>query len=346
MLFIINGHGAGDPGACGNGYQEAERVRALSERIKVFGGNEVTIGDPSKNWYKSGLVNNNNIPKGAKVLELHMDSSSAPARGGHVVIDADFEPDAYDKALAKLISTILPGRSNTIVKRNDLANPNRAQSAGINYRLMECGFISNAEDVKIFNDKMDEIAKGILDCFNISYDKNETVVKPVAPTPSVKPQSTPAPTPVVSNKVDVTYAVKIEGGRILPEVKNLSDYAGIENKKITGVAIKVNKGSIKYQVHVLGGGWLPWVTGYNWNDHNNGYAGNGKVIDAIRVYYSTPSDLVSNGGYREAKYRISPIGSTGYYDWQLDDTVNKSKGMDGYAGAFGKAIDKFQICIE
>lgn len=150
----------------------------------------------------------------------------------------------------------------------------------------------------------------------------------------------------VSNKVNVTYAVKIEGGKVLPAVKNLNDYAGIENKKIIGVAMKVDNGKIKYQVHVLGGGWLPWVTGYNWNDHNNGYAGNGKPIDAIRVYYNTPSDLVKNGGYREAKYRVSRIGSTGYYDWQLDDVVNKSKGMDGYAGAFGKAIDKFQVCIE
>lgn len=157
---------------------------------------------------------------------------------------------------------------------------------------------------------------------------------------------TPTPSITTPQGVNITYAVKIEGGRVLPAVKNLADYAGLENKKIIGVAMKVDKGSIKYQVHVLGGGWLPWVTGYNWNDHNNGYAGNGKPIDAIRVYYSTPSDLVSNGGYREAKYRISPIGSTGYYDWQLDDTVNKSKGMDGYAGAFGKAIDKFQICIE
>ena len=165
-------------------------------------------------------------------------------------------------------------------------------------------------------------------------------------TPTPQPQPTPAPTPVVSNKVDVTYAVKIEGGRILPEVKNLSDYAGIENKKITDIAIKVDKGSVKYQVHVLGGGWLPWVTGYNWNDHNNGYAGNGKPIDAIRVYYNTPSNLVKNGGYREAKYRVSRIGSTGYYDWQLDDVVNKSKGMDGYAGTFGKAIDKIQVCIK
>ena len=156
--------------------------------------------------------------------------------------------------------------------------------------------------------------------------------------------STKKPIASSTTKVNVTYSVQIEGGKVLSEIKNLEDYAGIENKKITGIAMKVDKGTIKYQVHVLGGGWLPWVTGYNWRDHNNGYAGDGKVIDAIRVYYSTPSDLVCNGGYREAKYRISPIGGVGYYDWQIDDSTKN--GMDGYAGAFGKAIDKVQICIE
>lgn len=158
--------------------------------------------------------------------------------------------------------------------------------------------------------------------------------------------STQSSTPSANSKVNVTYAVRIEGGRTLPPVTNLEDYAGLENKRITDITMKVDKGSIRYQVHILGGSWLPWVTGYNWNDHNNGYAGNGRVIDAVRVYYSTPSDLVKNGGYQEAKYRVSRIGSTGYYDWQIDDVVNKSKCMDGYAGAFGKAIDKFQIKIE
>ena len=167
-----------------------------------------------------------------------------------------------------------------------------------------------------------------------------SVQNPVVSAPAPKPTTNTSTKPA---KVNVTYAVRIEGGKVLPAVKNLTDYAGIENKKITGIAMKVDKGTIKYQVHVLGGGWLPWVTGYNWKDHNNGYAGNGRPIDAIRVYYSTPSDLVKNGGYREAKYRISPIGSTSYYAWQLDDLAKN--GMDGYAGAFGKAIDKVQIDI-
>lgn len=172
-VFIICGHGAGDPGAVGNGYQEAEMVRALADRIKCFGGKDVIVGDTSKNWYKSNMLNNGNVPKGSKVIELHMDSGVETARGGHIIIDADFEPDKYDNALADFIGNILPGRSNKIVKRNDLANPNRAQANGINYRLIECGFISNAEDVQIFNSRMDEIAKGILACFGVSAGKTE-----------------------------------------------------------------------------------------------------------------------------------------------------------------------------
>ena len=159
-------------------------------------------------------------------------------------------------------------------------------------------------------------------------------------TPPVKP-TTPVETPVVN----ATYAVMTEDGRILPEVTNLEDYAGLENVKIKGIAMKVDKGYVKYQVHVLGGAWLPWVDGYNWKDAINGYAGNGKVIDAIRIYYETPADIVKQTGrYYKAKYRTSQNKSANYYDWQLDD--EKTSDMDGYAGLYGKPIDKVQICIE
>lgn len=166
-LFIICGHGAGDPGACGNGYQEAERVRALAKRIKKFGGNSVKVGDTSKNWYKSKLVNKKNIPSGSLVLELHMDSAAKSAKGAHIIIKNGMDADKYDKALADYLAKEFPGRSNKIVKRSDLANINRAAAAGINYRLAECGFITNAGDAKKFNSEMDEIAKGILKCFGI-----------------------------------------------------------------------------------------------------------------------------------------------------------------------------------
>ena len=167
-IFIIAGHGDGDPGASGNGYKEYERVRALAKKIKAYGGNNVTVGDASRDWYKDNLISSLNISKDWQIVELHMDGASASsARGGHVIINSGYDPDKYDKALAEFISDILPGRSSTIVKRSDLANPKRAAAKGYPYRLLECGFITNAQDVKIFNGQMDDLAKGILSVFGI-----------------------------------------------------------------------------------------------------------------------------------------------------------------------------------
>lgn len=138
-----------------------------------------------------------------------------------------------------------------------------------------------------------------------------------------------------SNEVNVYYRVKTQKHGWLAEVKNLNDYAGWENSPITDIAIKVDRGSVKYRVHVKGGNWLPFVTGYNINDFSNGFAGNGRVIDAIEVYYSTPSDIRP---YKKAKYRVNN------YPWQYDN--EKTNGQDGYAGALGVAVTKFQITIE
>ena len=183
-LFVICGHGAGDPGACGNGYQEAERVRALGKRIKELGGNHVILGDMSRNYYADNGISNLTISKDYQIVELHMDSASATARGAHVIIKGGLNPDKYDTALAKFVSGMFPGRSVTISKRSDLANPARAYAKGYGYRLIECGFISNAEDVKVFNSGIDKLAKGILECFGIGV---QAASKPTASKPVTKP---------------------------------------------------------------------------------------------------------------------------------------------------------------
>ena len=147
-----------------------------------------------------------------------------------------------------------------------------------------------------------------------------------------KLNGTPKP---VTSEVNVFYRVKTQKHGWLPEVMNLTDYAGWENSPITDVAIRVDKGSIKYRVHNKGGKWLPYVTGYNLNDAINGYAGSGNVIDAIEVYYFTPNDITP---YKKAKYKVNN------YSWQYDNET--SNGQDGYAGLLGKEITSFQITIE
>lgn len=135
--------------------------------------------------------------------------------------------------------------------------------------------------------------------------------------------------------VNFTYAVRVEGGTIYPFVRNLQDFAGVQGRKITDIAIKCDVGSVSYRVHVLGKGWLPFVSGCNWNDGNNGYAGIGRVIDAVQVIYHPPV-----GSWQKAQYRISPV-KRGYYSWQYNDET--TGGQDGYAGAFGVPMDRFQL---
>lgn len=167
-LFVIPGHGAGDPGACGHGYSEAERVRALAKRIKALGGSSVTLADFARNYYEDGGISRLDLPADTQIVELHMDSGPAEARGGHVIIQAGIGgADKYDKALAASISRIFPGRSENLVERDDLANPARAAAMGYGYRLIEHGFISNEGDVYTFNTKMDDIARAYLAAFGI-----------------------------------------------------------------------------------------------------------------------------------------------------------------------------------
>ena len=79
-LFIITGHGAGDPGACANGFSEAERVRALATRIKALGGDRVTLGDFNRDYYADNGISSLDIPADWQITELHMDSAAEEAK--------------------------------------------------------------------------------------------------------------------------------------------------------------------------------------------------------------------------------------------------------------------------
>ena len=169
---------------------------------------------------------------------------------------------------------------------------------------------------------------GILECIN-------TEVVPGTEQPAADP------IPELSEVIHFKYRAKTKEDGWLPEVINLSDYAGIPGHEITDIAIGVDVGSLWYQVHTIKGKWLPPVTGYDINDFENGYAGDGTPIDAICVYYITPDGYVKNYGYyQKAQYRVSPVDEP-YFDWQYDN--EKTNGQDGYAGMFGKPIDRFQL---
>ena len=156
-----------------------------------------------------------------------------------------------------------------------------------------------------------------------------------------RPDYTGSSQDVVDEPPQMLYRVRA-GGRRYSEVCDLSDYAGVIGKPITDIAVKATAGSVRYRVHIKGGKWLPYVTGYSINEPKNGYAGDNRPIDAVEIYYYTPANIVGRQGYLKAKYRVSPVGG-GYYPWQYDNET--TKGQDGYAGVFGKTIDRLQITL-
>lgn len=131
----------------------------------------------------------------------------------------------------------------------------------------------------------------------------------------------------------ITYRTRIT--RFLPWVTGCSNgradgYAGVVNKASTALQAKVTRGTLEYRAHLVGGGWLPWVSS------EQDWAGKwGKKIDAIQAR------LIGADGY-EVQYRVSSVNNGGWYEWC---TGTADSTGDGYAGVFGKAIDLIQMRI-
>ena len=141
--------------------------------------------------------------------------------------------------------------------------------------------------------------------------------------------------PTTNNQVNVFYQVKTREDGWLPVVKNLEDYAGNSNHKITGLAMHVDKGTIKYRVTTTSGKTLGWISKHDLKDYINGYAGNNNPIATVEVMYYTPNNIRP---FKYAKYKVNNYG------WQID--LETKNGQDGYAGIKGVPVTKFRICID
>lgn len=152
-------------------------------------------------------------------------------------------------------------------------------------------------------------------------------------------------TPTPDKGIPSIYTQGVANGKWLGVIKDGSTYSGIFGKALVALAAKVTEGTIIYSVHLTGGKWLGNITGWNAKDYINGYAGSGNPapkgasIDAIKMYYKTPKNIVSKYGYYKVAYRVHLING-GWLDWQYD--TETSNGQDGYAGIYGTIIDGVQ----
>jgi uncharacterized protein YjdB len=347
-LFIIAGHGAGDCGAVGYGYTEAERVRALASRLSALGGGNVTVADMNRNWYADNGIMSLNIPKDWQILELHMDSAGASAKGGHVIINSAYSADQYDTALASFIGSFFPGRAKNIVPRSDLANPNRAAARGYSYRLLENGFITNSGDLNKFNSQMDDLARGILNAFGIataSPAKEDSDGKVTSGGTSQDSVQHYGKVSYQSHIRDIGWACwqsdgrmsgttgqnrRIEAFRLVPvgetdvvvhikdvgdkEFKNINKDTILgttgQNKRIEAIKITGKETNYAYRVHQKNIGWSAWTFNGNWC----GVKGEKLQIEAIEI--------------TKAKFLVAPyVQNKG---WLQDSVCNNAVGITGH----------------
>lgn len=176
--LIVYGHGAGDPGAGGNGTNERDfnrktlhpHIKKWADRSKhkfVFydiTGNKDLYQDTAKGWGVFSMTSR----QYASITEIHEDAASASATGGHVIINKSFKPDGHDLKLAAIVKKIVEWwgsvkHTQGISYRNNLLNLNIAAQRGINYRLMELGFITSKTDMDKIKKNLDTYAKGIVE---------------------------------------------------------------------------------------------------------------------------------------------------------------------------------------
>ena len=124
-----------DPGACANGFSEAERVRALATRIKALGGDRVKLGTLTEiimQTMVSVALTSRMTGKSRNCTWTVQRRCQKPLCHYYGRIHSG----SVRQCPCSLFGGVLPGRSNRIVGRDDLANPNRAAARGYSYRLV------------------------------------------------------------------------------------------------------------------------------------------------------------------------------------------------------------------
>ena len=173
-ILLISGHGAGDPGATskinGTSYQEAVETRrvtsALQKALQDYC--DVTIYPTGRNAftdYKNGVLKSTaGFSKYDYVLEIHFNAlmvtvSDNLTKGVECFVTKAESGTTIEEKICKKISEV--GLRNRGVKRYNWSVINTARNAGVSSALLEVCFIDDADDMRVYTQKFQQIIDGI-----------------------------------------------------------------------------------------------------------------------------------------------------------------------------------------
>lgn len=160
-ILLISGHGAGDCGAIGNGYKEAdltrELVKLIDNELKYYEV-DIDIYDQKRNAYKDVKNGTFHIRKYDYVFEVHFNAYDKKAHGTEIWVTKLENGISVEQEIVKNLSQYFTDRG---VKRENFAVIYKCRKLGISGALLETCFIDNASDMKIYQTKKKAIAKAI-----------------------------------------------------------------------------------------------------------------------------------------------------------------------------------------
>lgn len=349
IIGLISGHGDGDCGAVGCGYQEADLTIEVVQKLDALlrgAGHETVVypyeRDAFKDAKNGGLVVD--FSNCVYVLEVHFNScvNDQIGNGDTTGIEIYVTPresawTVEDKILNKIAKI---GFKNRGVKKEDYLVINTVKSLGVSSALIETCFIDDKDDMDLYEARKDDIAKaivnGILEGFGVIDSDNEDSV--------VETPVDPAPVPEPTVEPDVILSVNIGGSEgWLGEVhgcdsdiyNEATGYAGMGTRTVEGVCIRLENAnfSLRYAVHILNGRTLGVIDSKNADTSNEatGYAGIiGQEIDGITMFLDGTDkyDVEYQVKLKDGRILDKVRGCNS--DWNDFD--------DGYAGIFGNQI--------
>lgn len=170
-ILLIAGHGGSDMGAVAFGRKEADLARELvpmiRDELRAYGA-AVDLYDPKRSAYHDLIANGYtyNFKPYDYVLEVHFnayrqDPGNGKTTGTEIFVTPNEKTITVEESIVKRISAL--GLTNRGVKREKLAVIMRAKAQGVSSALLEVCFIDDADDMKIYTAKKQQIAQAIAD---------------------------------------------------------------------------------------------------------------------------------------------------------------------------------------
>lgn len=174
-IFINPGHGGTDPGACGNGLQEAAVCLKIGRRVENY---LRAVGYGVKLFQYDGLgtiCNDANAWRADLFVSIHCNAATGNAKGTETYSSGG----SKSSRLAELIQNQLVNSLPVLNRGVKTANFYVLKNTDMPAILVETAFIDNADDARLLVEREDDfaraIARGVTDYYSSAKPLPDTI---------------------------------------------------------------------------------------------------------------------------------------------------------------------------